>query len=168
MTAPLCDSRGRIRYFIGAQVDVSGLAKDCTEFESLSRLLEEQSRSKAAVVETQSEKKDEFQELSEMLNTQELETVRRCGGQMHREQEDDLETASTWHRPRLVLKEDGGEPARSMAPSAVERIANSGKLSGVYSHVSHTLPPSVLLRQNAHNLPVPPDPALPFPSHSLC
>ena len=44
MTAPLCDSRGKIRYFIGAQVDVSGLVKECTELESLQRLLEMQER----------------------------------------------------------------------------------------------------------------------------
>ena len=42
MMAPLCDSRGKIRYFIGAQVDVSGLVKESTELESFSRLLESQ------------------------------------------------------------------------------------------------------------------------------
>jgi hypothetical protein len=38
MMAPLCDSRGKIRYFIGAQVDVSGLVKECYDLESLKRL----------------------------------------------------------------------------------------------------------------------------------
>lgn len=44
MTAPLCDSRGVVRYIIGAQVDVSGLVKDCSEMDSLARLLDVQSR----------------------------------------------------------------------------------------------------------------------------
>jgi hypothetical protein len=39
MMAPLRDSRGTIRYFIGAQVDVSGLAKECSDLESLKRLV---------------------------------------------------------------------------------------------------------------------------------
>lgn len=78
MTAPLCDSRGTIRYFIGAQVDVSGLVKECSDMESLSRLI---ATSDEANVDTNTDfgkpAKDEFQELSEMLNLQELETVRR-------------------------------------------------------------------------------------------
>ncbi len=39
MMAPLSDSRGVIRYFIGAQVDVSGLVKECSDLESLQRLV---------------------------------------------------------------------------------------------------------------------------------
>jgi len=39
MCAPLCDSRGTIRYFIGAQVDVSGLVKECSDMESFRRLV---------------------------------------------------------------------------------------------------------------------------------
>lgn len=38
MMAPLCDSRGTIRYFIGTQVGVSGLVKECYDLESLKRL----------------------------------------------------------------------------------------------------------------------------------
>jgi hypothetical protein len=78
MTAPLCDSRGTIRYFIGAQVDVSGLVKECSDMESLRRLI---ATSDEANADTNTDfgkpVKDEFQELSEMLNLQELDTVRR-------------------------------------------------------------------------------------------
>lgn len=78
MTAPLCDSRGTIRYFIGAQVDVSGLVKECSDMESLKRLVV---MSDEANTDTNTDfgkpAKDEFQELSEMLNLQELDTVRR-------------------------------------------------------------------------------------------
>lgn len=41
MCAPLVDSMGRVRYFLGAQVDVSGLAKGCSGLESLRRLVDE-------------------------------------------------------------------------------------------------------------------------------
>lgn len=42
--APLCDSNGRVRYFIGAQIDVSGLAMEGLEMESLQTLKQEQQR----------------------------------------------------------------------------------------------------------------------------
>ena len=35
MTAPLLDSKGTTRYFIGAQVDVSGLCKEGTDLPGL-------------------------------------------------------------------------------------------------------------------------------------
>ena len=72
MMAPLCDSRGTIRYFIGAQVDVSGLVKDCAELESLQRLVDAADAHNSGQTQNQENNegpppKDEFQELSEML-----------------------------------------------------------------------------------------------------
>jgi len=131
MIAPLRDSRGTIRYFLGAQVDVSGLAKDGTQLEALPRVLERHQGDEENVREP---KKDEFQELSEMLNLAELDIVRRHGGKMHREQVEETEDAS-WHRPRLVLQDraagtspDGG--------AIVESSPTHGKLGGVYQNVS--------------------------------
>lgn len=88
MCAPLCDSRGTIRYFIGAQVDVSGLVKECSDLESLKRLVIMSEASEEAHTDDGKASKDEFQELSEMLNLQELDTVRRwvrnqLGGSPH-------------------------------------------------------------------------------------
>lgn len=77
MCAPLCDSRGTIRYFIGAQVDVSGLVKECSDMESLKRLVIMSEANEEAHMGDRMIPKDEFRELSEMLNLQELDTVRR-------------------------------------------------------------------------------------------
>ncbi|ROW15525.1 hypothetical protein VPNG_02290 [Cytospora leucostoma] len=41
MCAPLMDSMGTVRYFLGAQIDVSGLAKGCSGLESLRRLVDQ-------------------------------------------------------------------------------------------------------------------------------
>ncbi|KUI58852.1 Phototropin-2 [Cytospora mali] len=41
MCAPLIDSTGTVRYFLGAQIDVSGLAKGCSGLESLRRLVDQ-------------------------------------------------------------------------------------------------------------------------------
>lgn len=41
MCTPLLDSKGQVRYFLGAQIDVSGLAKDCSGLESLRKLVDQ-------------------------------------------------------------------------------------------------------------------------------
>ena len=133
MIAPLCDSRGKIRYFIGAQVDISGLVKDCTDMESLQQLvLQEQSED--SHVSGEGREKDDFQELSEMLNMAELETVRKHGGRMHREyQDDDSDNtrSAAPHMPRLLLR----EPTANAGPGSQGK-GQSGKLSGIYQNVS--------------------------------
>ena len=138
MIAPLCDSRGKIRYFIGAQVDVSGLAKDCTDLETLQQLvnLETASQSNGPNGRDQSiqqDAKDDFQELSEMLNMAELETVRKYGGRMHREyQDDDTEIRQAPHMPRLLLQDPN--TAREN-PAFDQSGRQSGRLSGIYQNV---------------------------------
>jgi hypothetical protein len=78
--------------------------------------------------------KDEFQELSEMLNLQELDTVRRWGGRMHKEsQEESTDTnykAGNWGKPRLLI--NSGSPDESKDFGSLHR--GSGKLSGVYEN----------------------------------
>lgn len=44
MFTPLLDSTGTVRYFLGAQVDISGLVKDCSGLESLRRLVDQDER----------------------------------------------------------------------------------------------------------------------------
>nr|POE86923.1 phototropin-2 [Quercus suber] len=105
MIAPLMDSRGNVRYFIGAQVDVSGLIKDCAELEGLAQLVERESELEETDA-NETNKKDEFQDLTEMFNGAELETVRKCGGRMHKEYTDDSDTESIRQgRRRVVLKD---------------------------------------------------------------
>lgn len=138
MIAPLCDSRGKIRYFIGAQVDVSGLVKDCTDLESLQQLVvREQAEHKDTNGENfdgQQEAKDDFQDLSEMLNMAELETVRKFGGRMHREyQEEEVDKPRNGapHMPRLLLQEPSADDSQIFDLSSRQ----SGKLSGIYQNV---------------------------------
>ncbi|KAI1130832.1 hypothetical protein F5Y10DRAFT_275861 [Nemania abortiva] len=111
MVAPLYDSRGVVRYHIGAQVDVSGLVRDCSGLESLRRLVDREnaadtttsafpvrihSRPKGQHADGvnagaaphasngQGEEKDDFRDLASMFSLQELKTVREHGGSMHR------------------------------------------------------------------------------------
>ena len=138
MTAPLCDSRGRIRYFIGAQVDVSGLVEEGTELESFQKLLARQHAEMEGRPTNddavEAKRKDEFQDLSEMFNAAELDTVRRWGGKMHREhhdEEEDVANHGASNRPRLLVKE-----LSPVAGASRELLApRSGRLAGVYQNV---------------------------------
>lgn len=120
MCTPLMDSKGTVRYFLGAQIDVSGLAKECAGLEYLKRHVDDQyeegeddeqiEKGTAEPPEgkdADQEAKDEFQELSEMFNLQELDTVRKHGGAMHRPLQDQEQTiASRRHKARLVIESD--------------------------------------------------------------
>lgn len=160
MCSPLLDSMGNVRYYLGAQLDVSHLAKDCSGLESLRRLAdqdeEERRRRQEQADNSDSDfdrpsaspgtartadrrsnsshgKKDEFRLLAEMLNRNELETVRRHGGRMHRSQQEQvqyMEPPSNWHKPRVVLYDDhemthasSPQEAKARAAAAAAAIA---------------------------------------------
>lgn len=146
MIAPLMDSRGIVRYFIGAQVDVSGLLKSCSELPGLAKLVDEEYEQKHSNKSGKKSKKDEFQELAEMFNGTELDTVRRHGGSMHREYVDDSDSDSVHggngQRPRLMLSDPTQEildkHRDQIAPGvpAAEKERINGRLAGVYQNVS--------------------------------
>ncbi|KAF3760246.1 hypothetical protein M406DRAFT_12285, partial [Cryphonectria parasitica EP155] len=89
MCTPLLDAKGVVRYFLGAQIDVSGLVKHCSGLESLRRLVDrdEAERKRVCDPESASEspagRRDEFRLLAELFSYPELDTVRRFGGRMH-------------------------------------------------------------------------------------
>jgi hypothetical protein len=130
MLAPLLDSRGQLRYYLGAQVDVSGLVKDGTDLEAFRRMLEEREGK------TQKQNhKDELQELSRMFNNAELDIVRRFGGSMHREIITDDAEGSTHHRPRVLIRDQTNSEFDNSHPSA----KLDTRISGVYTHVRSPL-----------------------------
>lgn len=144
MMAPLMDSKGVVRYYIGAQVDVSGLLKGCNELPALESLVEKENGARAASEKGQADM-DEFQDLVEMFNSTELDTVRKYGGRMHKEYIDDSDLESLAdRRPRVLLKDtsqdiledDIDRQRESSIPASIKDKIN-GKLDGVYQHVSH-------------------------------
>lgn len=129
MMAPLLDSRGQVRYFIGAQIDVSGLVEDCTDLEAFRHMLDQKDGHKP-----EGEPKDEFQQLAEMFNHTELDTVRKFGGNMHREHVDEHDNASLRsYQPRLLIQD---QTTFDMDKSEKPSPKPDGKLSGAYKHVS--------------------------------
>ncbi|KAJ5334035.1 PAS-associated C-terminal [Penicillium brevicompactum] len=82
--APLCDSHGRVKYFIGAQIDVSGLAMEGASMESLMELQTKyHDPEDGSIMEPPpAEEKDEFQELNELFSPRELSSVQQHGGHL--------------------------------------------------------------------------------------
>lgn len=160
MMAPLLDSRGNVRYFIGAQIDVSGLVKDSTDLDAFKRMMDKENGN-----EVEEETKDEFQELCEMFNHSELDSVRRHGGSMHREQVedtgDDLRDAPG--KPRLLIQDQGINNTEKVEKPTLKA---EGKLSGPYKHVSWVSAVRLLLLRLIVTV-VPPDPPCAITSHSL-
>lgn len=142
--APLCGSQGRVKYFIGAQIDVSGLALDGAQMESI---IEMQSRyrdpDEESVAEMPQQKhKDEFQELCELFSPRELTSVQEHGGDLF---ESWSTRASSRSHQRTWLQR--GSSMDSEAEAIRLRDLKSpmlrGSLTGVYENVSFS--PSSLL-----------------------
>ncbi|KAF2399711.1 hypothetical protein EJ06DRAFT_511929 [Trichodelitschia bisporula] len=79
LLAPLTDSRGQLRYWLGAHVDATPLARSCAGLDGLQRLLSRGGEGGEAGAQ------NELQDLCEMFNLDELATISRRGGAMHRD-----------------------------------------------------------------------------------
>ncbi|KAI4929356.1 uncharacterized protein J4E92_005020 [Alternaria infectoria] len=149
MIAPLLDSRGTLRYFIGAQIDISGLVKDSTDLEAFRRMLDEEEGQKE-----KEPQKDEFQALSEMFNNTELDTVRKYGGNMHREHLEEQDDASMQHKPRLLIQDQSTFDVDRAEKPAINKA--DGRLSGPYKHYLVVRPaPSLRILFTSPSLRVP-------------
>jgi hypothetical protein len=73
-----------VKYFIGAQIDVSGLAMEGASMESLMELQTKYHDPEEGNIAQQPvpEEKDEFQELSELFSPRELSAVQEHGGHL--------------------------------------------------------------------------------------
>lgn len=149
--APLCDSHGRVKYFIGAQIDVSGLAMEGASMESL---IELKAKYRDPDVDDDSvpevppkDDKDEFQELSELFSPRELSAVEQHGGHLFQPQKNQL---SPKH-PRSWLQ-------RGSLDSETEAIRLHDmkspffrmSLAGVYENVRSNFSILVIIRRLTH------------------
>ncbi|CAK4009129.1 hypothetical protein DOTSEDRAFT_75510 [Lecanosticta acicola] len=152
LNAPLLDSRGKVRYFLGAQVDVSGLLRGCGGIESLRRLVEEEDEAKEKGDENQSQDQilpkemrpksshSEFKALSDMFNAAELNTVRKTGGSLQSGLDyiSDPTSIKTPSRSSRVLLEDGtdqseeAEVGEPVPPDYKNGGGVPGNLPGIY------------------------------------
>ncbi|CAG8927139.1 unnamed protein product [Penicillium salamii] len=128
--APLCDSRGNIRYFIGAQIDVSGLAMEGAQMESLQNIQAQKENPETEDL-APKESKSEFQELGELFSPRELQNVREHGGNLfqpivnedpnHRLFLQDSDTESEHHAPSSHRHTLVPEPSAGLSLTGVYR-----------------------------------------------
>ena len=79
MCVPLRDQSGKVRYYLGAQLDITSLVNDCTGLATLKNIVERNSDLRSHVTNADVPKgalqQDEFEQLSEAFNSQELEKL---------------------------------------------------------------------------------------------
>ena len=79
MCVPLRDQSGKVRYYLGAQLDITDLVNECTGLHSLKKLVQRQNKDQGLVnnsdVLSQSLQENEFEQLSQVFNPQELERL---------------------------------------------------------------------------------------------
>lgn len=137
--APLCDSHGRVKYFIGAQIDVSGLAMEGASMESLMELQTKyHDPEDGSIMEPPpAEEKDEFQELNELFSPRELSSVQQHGGHLFQP----VKSMASPQDPRSWLKR--GTSLESETEAIRLRDMKSPffrmSLAGVYENVRNFL-----------------------------
>ncbi|MCJ1227161.1 hypothetical protein MMC12_003816 [Toensbergia leucococca] len=150
MCAPLYDDRGSVRYFIGAQVDVSGLIENGHGLDSFEKLLtetREQQRQRNSDHSQESVSKRPLRalaELAELLSSEETSVLRPRSRSDSMQDDGSVMSGSmrTGHgrreigsRPtRRILGNDDKEDEDDRNMWALSSLGPSGKLPGVYQN----------------------------------
>lgn len=138
MVAPLVDSCGIVRYHIGAQIDVSGLAKECAGLDSLRQLLaqhhDEPKSDNGEAPRTREYAMGSFRELARMFSSEELKAVQEVGGSRIENVEDIIVTRSNRRKPRHLMTDDAKpeHPKTDAAPNM--SASSSDRLGSVYEN----------------------------------
>lgn len=93
MCVPLRDQSGKVRYYLGAQLDITDLVNDCTGLLSLKKLIQRQTENQGLLnssdVPPESlQEDDEFEQLSQTFNPQELEQLLALRKRQHLKSEE--------------------------------------------------------------------------------
>ncbi|KAI9875478.1 MAG: hypothetical protein M1830_008420, partial [Pleopsidium flavum] len=141
MCAPLYDNKGAVRYFIGAQVDVSGLVEEGRGLESFEKLLsEERSRDRMQSQDSTKRSLKKLGELSQMFCLEESAVV-----QSHSRRNSLREDTSSMNhsirgrrdqstRPTRRVLGDDKDDEKDRDKWGLSSLGPSGKLPGVYQN----------------------------------
>ena len=167
MVAPLYDNRGQVRYFIGAQVDVSGLVEGGRGIESFERLLSDDEshvdQEKALALSDGANDKvktplEHLAELGQMFSYDECNTVQSVSRSNSLRDDASLKVTQS-SRPigtgkpgapssrlgnRRVLGDETNPEDSEKKDWGLSTTTLSGRLPGVYQSVRVTRPPSSL------------------------
>ncbi|KAJ5684528.1 uncharacterized protein N7477_000873 [Penicillium maclennaniae] len=155
--SPLCDSKGRVKYFIGAQIDVSGLALEGAQMESL---IELQSRYRDPDEESiaqmpESKPKEEFEELCELFSPRELASVHEHGGDLFQPMTG-RSSSRNGHRTRLQRGNSVDSEVEAIRLRDLKSPTPKGALAGVYENYLLIRPyPSLKILFTSPSLQIP-------------
>lgn len=149
MIAPLYDNRGVIRYFIGAQVDISGLIEDGRGLDSFARYLEEKTQRPHRDYSNEDGKKslralDEFGQMLSLDESAVFKSHSRTSSLQDGASSTNFSVRGGTSRrrdagsrvPRRVLgTEDVDDEPDRINGWGFAAIGSSGKLPGVYQNV---------------------------------
>ncbi|KAI1423729.1 hypothetical protein F5Y12DRAFT_511791 [Xylaria sp. FL1777] len=153
MITPLYDSRGNIRYHLGAQVDVSGLLKECAGLSSLAELVAQKELKSGGTLNTDRDKgtddsptcKDILDELAEIFSLSDLKIAQASGEMVHeRHNSTGCSSLSTNNRSQSLIK-DGATPIEetpmdnSISSSALTPLTSSSLTDRVRGIIDHFL-----------------------------
>ncbi|KAL8982468.1 MAG: hypothetical protein Q9205_003036 [Flavoplaca limonia] len=150
MTAPLYDNKGVVRYFIGAQVDISGLVEEGRGLDSFERYLIESKRNRNSDQSSYANAKHMkiLSELSQMLSPDESSVFHGQGhsreGSVNESEHGSSRGVRGAHqgrrdpnarqRRRVLGNEDEDEQETERNAWAFTSLGPSGKLPGVYQN----------------------------------
>ncbi|KAI0197409.1 hypothetical protein EV127DRAFT_507646 [Xylaria flabelliformis] len=152
MITPLYDNRGNIRYHLGAQVDVSGLLKECAGLASLGQLVaQKQNQSEAATEDGHKdtkeprESRDVLANLAKMFTLSELQIV-QASGEMHAKKPTSAGSSSSTNNNTTRSQSLEAAPIEAEAPmensmssSALTPLSGSSLISRVRGILDHYL-----------------------------
>ena len=149
LTAPLYDNRGSVRYFIGAQIDVSGLIEDGRGLDSFAQYL----------AESRSNRNRDSDQFNETVSQRHLKTLSEFGQMLSLDEssvfqhhsrassvQDNASTLSHRANPsrqeqglrrtrRVLGNDDDDDEGKDRNAWALSSVGPSGKLPGVYQNV---------------------------------
>ncbi|KAI9819931.1 MAG: hypothetical protein M1827_006501 [Pycnora praestabilis] len=137
MCAPLYDNKGAVRYYIGAQIDISGLIEDGRGLETFASLLAQDRRMGIGGSDTQSENGSRkpmktLQELSQMFSHEESDVVRNNSRIVESTKGTPESSSRKPRSTRRVLGNDVSDEEKY--PWSAPSLSNAGRLPGVYQN----------------------------------
>jgi hypothetical protein len=158
MVAPLFDSYGELRYYLGAQIDVTQMVRDGVGLESLREIntlcnketweqqkgLDDESLESVDLEEIKVEEKDVFQGLVELFNDEEIQTAKEFAGRLHQDRQRMRQVrGNSILKERLLSKvvvQSSSQETTMCECSEGESLSSSvslsklGNFKGVYKH----------------------------------
>ena len=168
MCVPLRDQSGKVRYYLGAQLDITDLLFDCTGLPSLGKLIKRQKEHRTLIksgdVSPDNLHEDEFEQLSQVFNPKELEQLLALRQRQQLEAEEDVIDIDMANRRKAHFSVR--TPPNDLDSGFQTHEGGRVPPLGYYKTVSLYLKPR--LRSLSLTCEVCSRQALPVSSHSLC